>query len=260
MSPADANAEFEDIRIVDLDLAKTTWSRVHESLRVMFLRLDREPPDTDWPRLFFEERETRIVARRRGLWIEENYISFDSLPEEVEKIHLPDIRQSIAYANRKYRELCVERRLKRLENLAEQRSERDEMLSLQARIRGLLSGEGESASGAPPVSAAAARPAATAPAPRTVSAPAIVAPVASPAAAPTGAASIVPTPATAAAAVPAVADPAAAAKPAAASVNDAAHDDAAAAASSNPLAEFELRRNALKQVFRAAASQDKEQK
>lgn len=262
MSPADANAEFEDIRIVDLDLAKTTWSRVHESLRVMFLRLDREPPDTDWPRLFFEERETRIVARRRGLWIEENYISFDSLPEEVEKIHLPDIRQSIAYANRKYRELCVERRLKRLENLAEQRSERDEMLSLQARIRGLLSGEGESASGAPPVSAAAAaaRPAATAPAPRTVSAPATVAPVASPAAAPTRAASIVPTPTTAAAAVPAVADPAAAAKPAAAPVSDAAPGDAAAAASSNPLAEFELRRNALKQVFRAAASQDKEQK
>lgn len=237
MSPADANAEFEDIRIVDLDLARTTWSRVHESLRVMFLRLDREPPDTDWPRLFFEERETRIVARRRGLWIEENYISFDSLPEEVEKIHLPDIRQSIAYANRKYRELCVERRLKRLENLAEQRSERDEMLSLQARIRGLLSGEGESASGAPPVSAAAAAARPAAPAPRTVSAPATVAPVASPAAAPTRAASIVPTPTTAAAAVPAVADPAAAAKPAAAPVSDAAPGDAAAAASSDPLAD-----------------------
>lgn len=248
MSPADANAEFEDIRIVDLDLTRTTWSRVHESLRVMFLRLDREPPDTDWPRLFFEERETRIVARRRGLWIEENYISFDSLPEEVEKIHLPDIRQSIAYANRKYRELCIERRVKRLENLAEQRSERDEMLSLQARIRGLLSGEGESASGAPPVSAAAAaaRPAATVPVPRTVSVPVTVAPVASPAAAPAQAAPIVPTPMVPAAAVPA-----------AASVSDAAHDDAA---SSNPLAEFELRRNALKQVFRAAASQDKEQK
>lgn len=258
MSPADANAEFEDIRIVDLDLAKTTWSRVHESLRVMFLRLDREPPDTDWPRLFFEERETRIVARRRGLWIEENYISFDSLPEEVEKIHLPDIRQSIAYANRKYRELCVERRLKRLENLAEQRSERDEMLSLQARIRGLLAGDGESAGSAPPAAAvaASARPAAAVPAPRTATAPVVVAPVASP---PAASAPTVPalTPAAAAAAVPAAA---AAAKPATAPVGDTTQGDAPAAASSNPLAEFELRRNALKQVFRAAASQDKEQK
>uniref|UniRef100_UPI0021491B68 hypothetical protein n=1 Tax=Tahibacter caeni TaxID=1453545 RepID=UPI0021491B68 len=172
MSPADVmDADFQDIRIVDLDLARTTWSRVHESLRVMFLRLDREPPDTDWPRLFFEERESRIVARRRGLWIEENYISFDSLPEEVEKIHLPDIRQSMAYANRKYRELCAERRRRRLENLAEQRSERDEMLSLQARIRGLLGDGDRPLDGAPPVAAAqqpaaavSASPAAAAPA------------------------------------------------------------------------------------------------
>lgn len=158
MSQSDAaGADFDDIRIVDLDLSRTTWSRVHDSLRVMFLRLDREPPDTDWPRLFFEERESRIVARRRGLWIEENYISFDSLPEEVEKIHLPDIRQSLAYANRKYRELSCERQRSRLENLAGLRSERDEMLALQERVRGLLNGA-ETGTGRPaliaPVAAA----------------------------------------------------------------------------------------------------------
>jgi hypothetical protein len=231
VSPADANAEFEDVRIVDLDLARTTWSRVHESLRVMFLRLDREPPDTDWPRLFFEERETRIVARRRGLWIEENYISFDSLPDEVEKIHLPDIRQSLAYANRKYRELCAQRRLQRQANLAEQRSEREEMLSLQARIRGLLGADGESAGGAAPAPAvsASARPA-------------------------------VKVPASSSAPAPIPAAPTAAATPAAAPASEGSAGDVPAAASPNPFAEFELRRNALKQAFRAAASQDKEHK
>ncbi|GMV29208.1 MAG: hypothetical protein AMXMBFR59_13330 [Rhodanobacteraceae bacterium] len=203
-------AEFEDIRIVDLDLSRTTWSRVHDSLRVMFLRLDREPPDNDWPRLFFEERETRIVARRRGLWIEDGYISFDALPEEVETIHLPDIRQSVSYANRKYRELCVQRRRRQLDNLAELRSERDELLALQARVRGLIGGE----TAPPPAPIPPVPPAATSMPPddtRTVDAPVAVAPA------------------------PVDAEP-------------------------DPLAEFELRRNALKQAFRAAASQDKEQK
>lgn len=181
IQPRITDEEFQDIRIIDLDLSKTTWSRVHETLRVMFLRLDRPPPDTDWSRLFFEERDTRIVARRRGLWIEENYISFDSLPDEVEKIHLPDIRLSIAYANRKYRELALERRLKRQEDQAGQRSERDEMLALRARVRGILDDP----------SVATALPVAATPAP-VVAKPAVPAamvhPAASPAAAPVEAA------------------------------------------------------------------------
>ncbi|MBL8300029.1 MAG: hypothetical protein JNN30_16945 [Rhodanobacteraceae bacterium] len=189
-------AEFQDICIVDLDLSKTTWSRVHDSLRVMFLRLDRAPPDNDWPRLFFEERETRIVARRRGLWIEDGYISFDTLPEEVETIHLPDIRQSLNYANRKYRELSKQRQRKQLDGLALQRSEREELLALQARVRGLI-GATESPLQVEPTKAA-------------------------------------PVPVRPAAVATTTAEP-------------------------DPLAEFELRRNALKQVFRTAASPDKEQ-
>jgi hypothetical protein len=207
-------AEFEDIRIVDLDLGRTTWSRVHDSLRVMFLRLDREPPDNDWPRLFFEERETRIVARRRGLWIEDGYISFDALPEEVETIHLPDIRQSVSYANRKYRELCEQRCRRQLANLAELRSERDDLLALQARVRGLIGAEKTPADAAP----AAVQPAAATGSPADE------------------------------ATAPAAPDDVVSA--------DAALADAAA----DTFAEFELRRNALKQAFRSAASQDKEQK
>ena len=59
---------FEDIRIVDLDTRRTTGSRVHESMRVVYLRLDRVPPDREWIRLFHEERESRINPLRCGLW------------------------------------------------------------------------------------------------------------------------------------------------------------------------------------------------
>jgi hypothetical protein len=240
--PDASDADFEDVRIVDLDLSRTTWSRVHDSLRVMFLRLDREPPDTDWPRLFFEERESRIVARRRGLWIEENHISFDALPEEVEKIHLPDIRQSIAYANRKYRELARERRLNRLASLAGQRSERDEMLALQERVRGLING-GDAATS---VSAAIATPDAARAATATAAKAATIVPAAkanTAGPAPVAATTLPdPTP---------VPDPA----------GPPADDHAGTPAVPHPLAEFESRRAALKQIFRAAAaSQDKEQK
>ncbi|MCQ4164012.1 hypothetical protein [Tahibacter harae] len=311
IQPRITDEEFQDIRIIDLDLSRTTWSRVHETLRVMFLRLDRPPPDTDWSRLFFEERDTRIVARRRGLWIEENYISFDSLPDEVDKIHLPDIRLSLAYANRKYRELALERRLKRQEEQAGQRSERDEMLALRARVRGILD---------VPAGAAAQDAAAPVPAARTAAAAAAriaVAPdvTAVPVVAPAAAAAVAAKPA---AATPMVAKAAAAAA-AAAAASEAARSVAAAIAAraaartaatptrtavappsdsstatntsaaaapavettpaaaegktqpatdpapaaapaADALAEFRLRRDALKQRFRhAAAPQDKEQ-
>lgn len=222
------DVEFEDIRIVDLDLAKTTWSRVHDSLRVMYLRLDRHPPDVDWGRLFFEERETRIVARRRGLWLEDNYISFDSLPAEVEKIHIPDIRLSIAYANRKYRELCWQRRLKRLEEQAGRRSELDEMQALQQRVRSLLEPEATAVAAAENMPEAVVQPNRS---------------VADRALAPGAGAA-----AGASAPTPTVSSTAAEAAPGALPPSD-------------PLAEFERRRDALKQQFRlAAAQQDKEQK
>jgi hypothetical protein len=248
VSPPDASdADFDDIRIVDLDLSRTTWSRVHDSLRVMFLRLDREPPDTDWPRLFFEERESRIVARRRGLWIEENYISFDSLPEEVEKIHLPDIRKSIAYANRKYRELSRKRHLIRLENLAGLRSERDEMLALQERVRGLLNGSDAALDVSAAIKPSGVAPVAVNTAPATTAAKAAtIAPAAT-------VKIVVPAP-VAATALP---DPAPVLDPA----EPPAGDHAGTPVVPHPLAEFESRRDALKQLFRAAAaSQDKEQK
>src|SRR4029079_17162070 len=102
-------ASFEEIAIVDLDLAKTTWSRVHSSMRTLYLRLTREP-ETSWVRFFHEERESRIVLKRHGLWIEDGYIVFDCLLEDVEEYHLPDFRLSVAYANEKYRELLEARR------------------------------------------------------------------------------------------------------------------------------------------------------
>ena len=128
-------ADFTDIGIVDLDLAKTTWSRVHSSMRTLYLGLSREP-DLAWIRFFHEERESRVVIKRHGLWIEDGYIVFDCLLPDVETHHLPDFRASIDYANRKSRELVAAHREQSEQQRRSTRAEQRRLAELRARIRG----------------------------------------------------------------------------------------------------------------------------
>jgi hypothetical protein len=125
---------YEDITIVDLDLKKTTWSRVHTSMRTLHLKLSREP-DLEWVRYFNTERESRVVPTRHGLWIEEGYIVFDCLLQNVERYHLPDFQQSIDYANERSHERVEERREERAQRRAEITEEHDVLESLRSKIR-----------------------------------------------------------------------------------------------------------------------------
>jgi len=125
---------FEDIVIVDLDVQKTTWSRVHSAMRTLYLRLNRDP-DLAWNKFFFEERNARVEVKRHGLWIEDGYIVFDCLLIDVDNHHLPDIRRSIAYANERSRELREAQREEREQLKAKARDEAEVLKSLRANIR-----------------------------------------------------------------------------------------------------------------------------
>jgi hypothetical protein len=141
---------MDDISIIDLDLKKTTWSRVHSSMRTLHLKLSAEP-DLDWVRFFREERESRVVIKRHGLWIEEGHIVFDCLLADVETHHLPDFRLSIAYANANYRELRATRRLETRQRQGDARNEQEQLAMLREHIRDGDAGpivEGNGAGGA----------------------------------------------------------------------------------------------------------------
>jgi hypothetical protein len=125
---------FEDIVIVDLDVQKTTWSRVHSAMRTLYLRLSRDP-DLAWTKFFFEERNSRVEVKRHGLWIEEGYIVFDCLLIDVDNHHLPDIRRSITYANERSHELRASQREEREQLRAKARDEAEVLKSLRANIR-----------------------------------------------------------------------------------------------------------------------------
>jgi hypothetical protein len=127
-------AAFEDITVVDLDLKKTTWSRVHSSMRTLYLKLSREP-DLEWIRYFNTERESRVVPTRHGMWIEDGYIIFDCMLQNVERYHLPDFQQSIDYANERSHERLAERREERAQRRAEITEEQDTLESLRSMIR-----------------------------------------------------------------------------------------------------------------------------
>lgn len=152
-----ADASGEPVRIVDLDVPKTTWSRVHESMRVVHLKLSRQP-DPQWIRFFHEERESRINARRAGIWIEDGCIAFDCLLPDVETHHLPDIRRSIEFANERMLELIAARIRERGAQQSADRGERLELEQLRQRVRDLV----DPRAAAAPV---AATPVAPAPAP-----------------------------------------------------------------------------------------------
>ncbi|MBS0558056.1 MAG: hypothetical protein JSR27_11645 [Proteobacteria bacterium] len=126
--------EFTDIVIVDLDVNRTTWSRVHSSMRTLHLKLNRDP-NPEWTRLFFEERNSRVELKRHGLWIEDGYIVFDCLLIDVDDYHLPDIRQSIDYANARSRVLVEERHAEVERLRGEARTEQHMLTALRAGIR-----------------------------------------------------------------------------------------------------------------------------
>lgn len=150
---------MDDIAIIDIDLAKTAWSRVHSSMRTLYLKLSVEP-DLEWIRLFREERESRVVIKRHGLWIEDGYIVFDCLLADVEAHHLPDFRKSIAYANERYRELKAARHKASRQRKDDELDEQQQLASLRTLIRG---NEAAKASKPAPVAKSAAAKPASAP-------------------------------------------------------------------------------------------------
>ncbi len=127
---------FEDIVIVDLDVGRTVWSRVHSSMRTLHLKLNRDP-ESGWSRLFFEERNSRVELKRHGLWIEDGYIVFDCLLIDVDDYHLPDIRQSIDYANARSRVLTEARHVEAERLRDEAQTEQHMLKALRSAIRGV---------------------------------------------------------------------------------------------------------------------------
>ena len=103
-------------------------------MRTLYLKLSREP-DLDWIRFFHEERESRVVIVRHGLWLEDDYIVFDCLLRNVKTHHLPDFGLSLAYANEKTRQLRRAKREESAQRRSDEASENVELDELRTLVR-----------------------------------------------------------------------------------------------------------------------------
>lgn len=95
--------EFQDIDIIDLDEGRTHNPDPTYLLYNVYLKLSASPSPA-WQEIFDGERRFPRHSMWRRAWIEGAYIVVYAPLEEIEKHHLPDLKEDVRNTNLKYRE------------------------------------------------------------------------------------------------------------------------------------------------------------
>jgi hypothetical protein len=127
-------ANFQDIKIVDLDTELTEPSQSGASLlRHMHLRLS-ETPSREWTEIFENERQFPRSSMWRDAWINGQHIVIDCVPEEIEQYHLRYLKEDVATTNKKYREYLERVRQAQEREQNQQAHERQQLDALKGRL------------------------------------------------------------------------------------------------------------------------------
>lgn len=128
------NKDFEEIKIVDLDVEKTRPSYKASGLRHMFLKLSASP-NNDWVQIFEGERNFPRHNMWRHAWIEGQYIVVDCVPEEIERYHLNDLKQDVSNTNAKYITYLQKIHAKKEHDLKKAAAEKEELSQLKGKLK-----------------------------------------------------------------------------------------------------------------------------
>jgi hypothetical protein len=93
------DSDFADIRIVSLEDDLMVASPKDPSLFYIYLKLSQTPPPL-WVHHFKNSRKVSRHTHWRDAWVDRKFIVVECLIEELEKYHLNDLKQDIAYANK----------------------------------------------------------------------------------------------------------------------------------------------------------------
>ena len=96
------DADFSDIKIIGLDDDYTVTSPQDASLLYIFLKLSQTPPPL-WQKHFTEARKIPRHPKWRRAWLDRKFIVVECKPDELEAVHLNDLKHDVATANAKYR-------------------------------------------------------------------------------------------------------------------------------------------------------------
>lgn len=124
----------EKLKIIGLVVEKTKESKRHvPAMRQLYLKLSTRP-NAQWVGIFEGEREFARHNMWREAWIDGQYIVIDCLPEELESIHLVDLKQDVEVTNDKYFELVRRKSEEEQKKKIERDAERQRLEDLASKL------------------------------------------------------------------------------------------------------------------------------
>jgi hypothetical protein len=100
----------------------------------MYLTLSAAPPE-EWAQIFEERRRFPRHTSWRNAWIEGASIVIDCVPEEIERVHLSDLKEDVAACNKGYLEWRARAAAAAANRDEEERRERTRLEELQSRLK-----------------------------------------------------------------------------------------------------------------------------
>jgi len=126
-------SNFIDVTIMDLDLERSYKPDESKFLYNMYLKLSTRPSD-DWVQIFNAERRFPRHTMWRDAWIEREFIIINCVPEELEKIHLGDLKEDVLNANTKYRQYLFEQAQHEAKEKDHEKTEIEKLQNLKKRL------------------------------------------------------------------------------------------------------------------------------
>ena len=99
----------------------------------MYLKLSTRPSD-DWVQIFNAERRFPRHTMWRDALIEKDFIIILCVPEELEKIHLGDLKEDVLNANTKYRQYLFEQAQREVKEKDHEKTEIEKLQNLKKRL------------------------------------------------------------------------------------------------------------------------------
>jgi len=125
--------DFIDIRIVSLEDEMMVPSPRDRSLFYIFLKLSQTPPPL-WQHHFKNSRKISRHPHWREAWIDRKFIVVECQTEELEKYHLNDLKQDLAFANKAFREHVEKQAHAEIQQTRSHQNEREKLRDIKGRL------------------------------------------------------------------------------------------------------------------------------
>lgn len=128
------DTEFQDIRIVGLDDDASYKPDPNKALYNVVLELSGTPPP-DWERYFNQRWKSEFYMMKRRAEVSGRLLTIHCVPDELEREHLPRLRDVVSETNMAYRAHHQESERRRSHERAEAERDRAELRQLKHTLR-----------------------------------------------------------------------------------------------------------------------------